>query len=92
MAVFNRSNSEFYNFFFLVGCYGVQDTASLSSTISSCSTEPWFCEACKAGVENPTCELCPNTGNSYLCIAVYFIYIYFNLDYFKYLLRKYWHI
>ncbi|XP_023721232.1 PHD finger protein 14 isoform X2 [Cryptotermes secundus] len=44
------------------GCYGVSDTASVSSTISSCSTEPWFCEACRAGVTNPTCELCPNSG------------------------------
>ncbi|XP_065206479.1 PHD finger protein 14 isoform X2 [Planococcus citri] len=44
------------------GCYGVQDNASLSSTVSSCSTEPWFCEACRAGVTNPTCELCPNFG------------------------------
>ncbi|KAF4531880.1 hypothetical protein B566_EDAN000909 [Ephemera danica] len=43
-------------------CYGVSDTASVSSTVSSCSTEPWFCEACKAGVTNPNCELCPNHG------------------------------
>ena len=26
---------------------------------SSASTEPWFCDACKAGVQ-PTCELCPS--------------------------------
>ncbi|GAB0092811.1 PHD finger protein 14 [Sergentomyia squamirostris] len=44
------------------GCYGVNDTASLSSTVSSCSTEPWFCEACKAGSIDPSCELCPNKG------------------------------
>ncbi|XP_050433269.1 PHD finger protein 14 isoform X2 [Adelges cooleyi] len=44
------------------GCYGVHDTGSVSSSVSSCSMEPWFCEACKAGVENPTCELCPNFG------------------------------
>ncbi|KAL4707936.1 hypothetical protein ACJJTC_013727 [Scirpophaga incertulas] len=44
------------------GCYGVSDVTSESSTISSASTEPWFCEACKAGVTNPSCELCPNTG------------------------------
>ncbi|KAK7586226.1 hypothetical protein V9T40_004102 [Parthenolecanium corni] len=44
------------------GCYGVQDNASVSSSNSSCSTEPWFCEACRAGVDNPTCELCPNSG------------------------------
>lgn len=47
------------------GCYGVSDSASVSSTVSSCSTEPWFCEACKAGVMNPQCELCPNEGNDY---------------------------
>lgn len=40
-------------------CYGVPDTSSLSSDASSASTEPWFCDACKAGVE-PHCELCPN--------------------------------
>ncbi|XP_049869890.1 PHD finger protein 14 isoform X2 [Pectinophora gossypiella] len=44
------------------GCYGVSDVASESSTISSASTEPWFCEACKAGVKDPNCELCPNKG------------------------------
>ncbi|XP_026817190.1 PHD finger protein 14-like isoform X1 [Rhopalosiphum maidis] len=42
------------------GCYGISDSESVNSSISSYSTEPWFCEACKAGVENPTCELCPN--------------------------------
>ncbi|XP_055680624.1 PHD finger protein 14 isoform X2 [Lutzomyia longipalpis] len=47
------------------GCYGVSDTASLSSTVSSCSTEPWFCEACKAGAQDPICELCPNKGGIY---------------------------
>uniref|UniRef100_A0A182XEL8 PHD finger protein 14 n=1 Tax=Anopheles quadriannulatus TaxID=34691 RepID=A0A182XEL8_ANOQN len=44
------------------GCYGVSECTSVTSTISSCSTEPWFCDACKAGVENPDCELCPNKG------------------------------
>lgn len=44
------------------GCYGVSDTASISSTVSSCSTEPWFCEPCKANIKNPDCELCPNKG------------------------------
>lgn len=44
------------------GCYGVSESVSVSSTVSSCSTEPWFCEVCKAGVKEPTCELCPNKG------------------------------
>ncbi|XP_055630317.1 PHD finger protein 14 [Toxorhynchites rutilus septentrionalis] len=44
------------------GCYGVSESTSVSSTISSCSTEPWFCEACKAGISDPDCELCPNKG------------------------------
>jgi PHD-zinc-finger like domain/PHD-finger len=44
------------------GCYGISDTVSVSSTISSCSTEPWFCEPCKANVKYPDCELCPNKG------------------------------
>lgn len=43
-------------------CYGVSDSNSVSSTTSSCSTEPWFCEACRAKVKNPICELCPNKG------------------------------
>lgn len=47
------------------GCYGVSDNNSISSTNSTCSTEPWFCEACRAGVSEPTCELCPNTGGIY---------------------------
>ncbi|XP_037952358.1 PHD finger protein 14 [Teleopsis dalmanni] len=44
------------------GCYGVSDNVSISSTNSTCSTEPWFCEACRAGVSDPACELCPNKG------------------------------
>lgn len=44
------------------GCYGVSDSVSVSSTISSCTTEPWFCEACRAGCTDPICELCPNKG------------------------------
>lgn len=44
------------------GCYGISDSGSVSSTVSSCSTEPWFCEACKANIVDPVCELCPNKG------------------------------
>lgn len=44
------------------GCYGISDSTSISSTVSACSTEPWFCEACKANVAQPVCELCPNRG------------------------------
>lgn len=44
------------------GCYGIMDSASVSSTVSSCSTEPWFCESCKANKVDPVCELCPNYG------------------------------
>ncbi|XP_018494139.1 PHD finger protein 14 [Galendromus occidentalis] len=44
------------------GCYGVSDGDSVLSTGSSSSTEPWFCDSCKAGVEKPKCELCPNMG------------------------------
>ncbi|KAJ8927620.1 hypothetical protein NQ314_019898 [Rhamnusium bicolor] len=43
-------------------CYGVSDSASLASTDSLSPTTPWFCEACKAGVKEPICELCPNSG------------------------------
>ncbi|XP_052255626.1 PHD finger protein 14-like isoform X2 [Dreissena polymorpha] len=43
------------------GCYGISDSQSTASTDSSASTEPWFCDACKAGVK-PDCELCPNEG------------------------------
>lgn len=43
------------------GCYGISENQSTCSTVSSASTEPWFCDACKAGC-NPTCELCPNPG------------------------------
>lgn len=44
------------------GCYGISDVETAVSTVSSYSTEPWFCDACKAGNMSPTCELCPNTG------------------------------
>ncbi|XP_047494182.1 uncharacterized protein LOC125042542 isoform X4 [Penaeus chinensis] len=53
------------------GCYGISDSISVSSTVSSSSTEPWFCDACKAGVDNPPCELCPNLGQ---CSAGYTIF------------------
>ncbi|XP_017769411.1 PREDICTED: PHD finger protein 14 isoform X2 [Nicrophorus vespilloides] len=43
-------------------CYGISDSNSLASTDSLSPTTPWFCEACKAGVQNPVCELCPNSG------------------------------
>ena len=33
------------------GCYGISDNQSIASTESSASTEPWFCDACKAGVK-----------------------------------------
>ncbi|XP_078661572.1 uncharacterized protein LOC144905697 [Branchiostoma floridae x Branchiostoma belcheri] len=38
------------------GCYGehVSDSASTSSSQSSSSTEPWFCDACRAGVKPVT--------------------------------------
>lgn len=35
----------------VAGCYGVSETQSVCSTVSSASTEPWFCDACKAGVK-----------------------------------------
>lgn len=49
------------------GCYGENqsDTDSASSTQTASSTEPWFCDPCKGGVLNPTCELCPNIGGAF---------------------------
>ncbi|XP_021951254.1 uncharacterized protein LOC110848362 isoform X3 [Folsomia candida] len=48
-------------------CYGVSDISSLSSgTGSSCSTEPWFCDACRCRTRaNISCELCPMQGGLY---------------------------
>ncbi|GFR79593.1 PHD finger protein 14 [Elysia marginata] len=43
------------------GCYGISESHSHASTVSSASTEPWFCDACKANAD-PVCELCPNSG------------------------------
>uniref|UniRef100_A0A8C4NJS7 PHD finger protein 14 n=1 Tax=Eptatretus burgeri TaxID=7764 RepID=A0A8C4NJS7_EPTBU len=41
------------------GCYGVDgESESVISSASDNSTEPWFCDPCKAGVV-PCCELCP---------------------------------
>nr|CDS25904.1 PHD finger protein 14 [Hymenolepis microstoma] len=41
-------------------CHKVYENVFLSSSASSSETDPWFCEPCLAGVENPMCELCPN--------------------------------
>lgn len=48
-------------------CYGItaDDAESIHSDASSASTEPWFCDPCKADVKNPLCELCPNSGGIY---------------------------
>ena len=48
-------------------CYGIQEApgGSIASNASSACTEPWFCEACMAGVTNPDCEVCPNVGGIY---------------------------
>ena len=47
-------------------CYGITanevDSDSVHSSLSSCSTEPWFCDVCKAGVKDVACDLCPNAG------------------------------
>ena len=41
------------------GCYGIvaEDNESVHSNTSSASTEPWFCDPCKANVTNPVCLL-----------------------------------
>ena len=52
-------------------CYGIVGAADDheqddASTVSSASTEPWFCEPCRAGLTSPPpCELCPNVGGIY---------------------------
>ncbi|XP_026275307.1 PHD finger protein 14 [Frankliniella occidentalis] len=43
-------------------CYGMSDSDSLASVDSSNPDLPWFCDACRAGVKDPPCELCPNSG------------------------------
>ena len=49
------------------GCYGITESAgSIASTVSSASTEPWFCEPCRAGLDySPNCEFCPIVGGVY---------------------------
>ncbi|XP_077997010.1 PHD finger protein 14-like [Glandiceps talaboti] len=47
------------------GCYGACDTDSTASNQTSSSTEPWFCDACKAGITAPMCEMCPNPSGIY---------------------------
>ncbi|XP_019857796.1 PREDICTED: PHD finger protein 14-like [Amphimedon queenslandica] len=47
------------------GCYGVPEDDGVDETqsnLSSFSTIPWFCDSCRAGVENPSCCLCPVEG------------------------------
>lgn len=49
-------------------CYGLinpnEETESLNSDASSNTTEPWFCDACKANksANELNCELCPKQG------------------------------
>ena len=43
----------------------VQESGSISSTVSDASTEPWFCEPCRANLRDPTCRVCPNVGGIY---------------------------
>eukprot|EP00118_Oscarella_pearsei_P004253 m.17885 g.17885 ORF g.17885 m.17885 type:complete len:820 (+) comp27563_c0_seq5:63-2522(+) len=38
-------------------CFGITDNDSEKSNSSEFSTEPWFCDACKAN-ETPVCSLC----------------------------------
>lgn len=64
------------------GCYGVSDTLSVSSTESLSPTEPWFCEACRAGVTNPSCELCPNQGSSLGEAEAFFVFKYSKAGFF----------
>lgn len=46
-----------------LGCYGMSDSLSLSSSSgSSSSTEPWFCDYCKNPDGRWVCALCPNPG------------------------------
>ena len=48
------------------GCYGITESGSVASTVSEASTEPWFCEPCRASLDRPpACELCPNVGGIY---------------------------
>ncbi len=60
------------------GCYGVPNEAAATaaekenedaaSEVSAASTEPWFCEPCRAGIpggDPPPCELCPLLGGIY---------------------------
>jgi len=55
------------------GCYGVPQADSsrggdsdAASEVSAASTEPWFCEPCRAGLKSPpACELCPLVGGIY---------------------------
>lgn len=39
-------------------CYGItaDDAESIHSDASSASTEPWFCDPCKAGIKNPVSD------------------------------------
>ena len=45
------------------GCYGVSEMESVDSGTSSASTEPWFCDACRAGVKPVSCS------HSALCLC-----------------------
>lgn len=44
----------------------MSDSDSLASVDSSNPDLPWFCDVCRAGVTDPSCELCPNSGEPLL--------------------------
>ncbi len=45
---------------------GADCSDGAASEVSAASTEPWFCEPCRAGLTRPPpCELCPVLGGIY---------------------------
>ena len=64
----------------------------MASTVSSASTEPWFCEVCRAGLLSPPpCELCPLVGgkNSIpICTKFNFSIVYLTQAYKFDILKK----
>ena len=51
-----------FSFFQLICTYKpnnlvLKESGSIASNISDASTEPWFCEPCRANVKDPTCQV-----------------------------------
>lgn len=57
-VIFTHQSLQSHDLHMYTGCYGVPEEDSIDedrSDLSSFTTVPWFCDACKAGIDPSTC-------------------------------------